>query len=315
MTRRLLLPLALVALTATSCTSFQVAAATVNGSKIPESEVESELARVRADPTFQEILSRDQGRGEARRAILNGLIRQQILVQESRKLGVEPTEAQIDRLITQEAQRAGFSVEEFLEVQNLTRDDIVELAGRVVREFELSRRVIGEADVDDEIVQRFYEQNAAAFEEAHLLRITVGTEADARSVLEQLGRGSFATVARNRSIDQLAVEGGDMGYVPLTELNPQAQGAVRQVPEGRVTDPVPTAAGFEVYRVVDRRTRPLEAVEQQIRTQLSEQSRTARFEEWVTERLQAARIVVNPKYGRFDRDAAAVVVSTGELRE
>ena len=78
MTRRALLPLAALAIAAASCATLQVAAATVNGAKIAESQVESELARVRADPQFSDILARDQGRGEARRAILTGLIRQEI---------------------------------------------------------------------------------------------------------------------------------------------------------------------------------------------------------------------------------------------
>lgn len=313
--RRLIVPLVAMVFGAASCSTFAVAAATVNGAKITESAVESELGRVRSDPNFQEILSRDQGRGEARRAILNGLIRQQVLEQEARKQGIDVTEQQIDRLISQEAQRLGLGVEEFLEVQNLTRADLEELAGRVVREFELSRRVVGDADVDDEDVLRFYELNEAAFEEAHLRRITVRTQGEARSVLEELGAGSFAEVAEEHSIDELAAQGGDMGYVPLAELSTEAQAVIRQASVGRVTDPVPTASGFEVYRVLDRRTRSLELVEDQIKTQLSEQTRGARFEEWVTERLRAARIVVNPKYGRFDRRAAAVVTGTGELRD
>lgn len=315
MTRRLVLPLVAVAVVASGCTSLQVAAATVNGAKIAESQVESELDRVRGDPNYSELLSRDQTRGEARRFILSGLIRQEILSQEAARLGIRTSPEQIDELINREAQRLGLGVEEFLELQNLSRADVEEIAGRLVREFELSRRVVDTADVPEDVVGRFYEQNATAFEEAELARITVATEADARGALERLGRTSFATVARELSIDPLAGEGGDMGYVPLSELSPQAQAAVRQVAEGRVTDPVPTETGFEIYRVLDKRTRPLGEVSDQIRAQLSEQTRTARFEEWVTTRMRAATVVVNPKYGRFDKDAAAVVTGQRELPE
>src|SRR5688500_5009754 len=55
----------------TSCASLAVAAATVNGDKISEAEVESELDTLRDDPIFGEALRRDPDtRGQRRREIL-----------------------------------------------------------------------------------------------------------------------------------------------------------------------------------------------------------------------------------------------------
>lgn len=320
MTSRRILPL-LPLLTLTllaSCSTFAVAAATVNGQKITEDQVESELDRVRSDPTFQDLLQRqaDELRGVARRNILSGLIRQVILEQEARRRGIRVTREQIDRLIEQEAGRQGLSVEEFRKAQNLSVDDAQTIGERIVRQFELRRQVTEESRVDDAAIRQAYEAQKESFVELNLLRVTVRTEAAARDVLEELQQGATLTsLAPRVSIDELADEGGDMGWTPLTSLSNQAQTALEGVAINGVTDPIPVSGnGFEIYRLIDRRSRSLSDVRDEIRGQLGDQAREQEFEEWLGEQVRAARIVVNPKYGQFDRQALQVVPGERELR-
>lgn len=313
--RFLLIPLIGAAVLVSSCSTFAVAAATVNGQKIRETQVEDELDRVRADPTFQDLLQRqaDELRGVARRNILTGLIRQVILEQEALRRDVEVTQEQINRLISQEAGRQGLTVEQFQTANNLSPTDARVIGERIVRQFELRRRVTEEVAVSDGEVRRAYDAQREAFEEVNLLRITVRTQADARRVQQELDRGeTFARLAPRLSIDDLAEEGGDMGYVPLASLPPQAQSAIQNSVEGGVTEPIVGADGIEIYRVVNRRSRPFSAVEDVLRAQLADQAREQAFEEWLNERLQKASVVVNPKYGRFDRESMQVVPGGGE---
>jgi parvulin-like peptidyl-prolyl isomerase len=272
---------------------------------------------VRADPTFQDLLQRqaDQLRGVARRNILTGLIRQQILDQEARRQGIRVTREQIDRLISQEARRQGLSVEEFRRAQNLSEDDARTIGERIVRQFELRSRVIKDVDVSESSIRNAYEAQKEAFVEVHLWRITVRSESDARAAIERLDQGSsFSAVARRRSIDNLASEGGDMGFVPVTSLSSQAQTAIENTSIGGITDPVATPSGFEIYRPVDRRSRDLEDVSDELRAQLGDQAREEQFEAWLGRRLRSAAIVVNPKYGRFDRQELQIVPGSGELQ-
>jgi parvulin-like peptidyl-prolyl isomerase len=306
----LLLPLVVLGLLGTSCSTFAVAAATVNGQKIRETQVESELDRVRADPTFQDLLQRqaDELRGVARRNILTGLIRQVILEQEARRRDVRITQEAVDRLIGQEAARQGMSIEQFRRANNLSPADARIIGERIVRQFELRRQVTKEVDVGNDDVRQAYNAQKEAFEEVNLLRITVRDQAGARRVLEELDAGeTFATLAPRLSIDDLAEDGGDMGYVPLASLPPQAQTAIQGSTDGGVTDPVAGPNGLEIYRVVSRRTRPLSDVDDEIRSQLADQAREQEFEAWLNRRLRDASVVVNPKYGRFDREAMQVV--------
>src|SRR5438132_6054202 len=311
MKRRLLLPLiAVLSVAASSCSQIAVAAATVNGGKISEAQVERELDRVRSDPTFQDLVKRqaDQVRGFARRQILSGLIRQEILAQQAKKMHLTINRAQTDRLLSDEANRSGMSVKQFLKQQNLSESDAQQLSERVVREFELKAIVARDVAVDPKQVQSFYNANKAAFEQVHLARITTRSEGDARAAIEELAAGrDFATVARNRSTDASARTGGDLGYTPTASLPSDVQAGLGQAKTGGLTPPIPTANGFEIYRLLDRRVQPLSAVEGQIRSQIGSQAQDATFESWVRKHLAQAKIVVNPQYGRFDESTLEVV--------
>jgi peptidyl-prolyl cis-trans isomerase C len=313
----LLAPVAVLAMATASCSQLAVAAATVNGEKISSAQVERELDRVRSDPTFQDLVRRqaDQVRGFARRQILSGLIRQEILAQQAQKLHIRVTKAQMTRLLSDEAARSGLSVPKFLKQQNLTQKDADQLAERVVREFELKSIVARDVAVDGKQVQAFYNANKAAFEQVHLARITARTQADATAVIGQLASGqSFADIARARSVDPAAPGGGDLGYVSTSSLPADAQAAITQVKSSGITTPIQgSAGGFEIYRVLDRRVQSLADVEGQIRNQIGGQAQDTTFETWVKNHLTSSRIVVNPEYGRFDRATLEVVAGSGQL--
>ncbi len=317
MKRLAVIPFLVLGLAGASCSTFAVAAATVNGEKITEAQVESELDRVRADPTFQGLLQRqaDQLRGVARRNILTGLIRQQVLSEEASRRGIRVTRAQVDRLIAQEAQRQGLSVEDFREAQNLSESDARTIGERIVRQFELRSRVIENVRVDSARIRSAYEAQKEAFVEAHVYRITVKSERDAARAIDEIsGEATFPEVARERSTDGLASQGGDMGYVPLTTLPSQAQAAIENVSEDGVTQPIATPSGYEIYRVADRRSRDFSDVRDELRSQLADQAREQSFEQWLGRRLRSAAIVVNPKYGRFDPQTLQIVPGNVELR-
>jgi parvulin-like peptidyl-prolyl isomerase len=318
MTRRIPLVLAALLL-AQACSSLAVAAATVNGDKITESAVENEVNVLREDPIFGEALRRDPDtRGERRRQILGELIYQSVAEQEARELGIRVTSRQAESLIARSARAAGLSEEEFLEQENLSKDEARRLAERGVRRFALMDRVANDVDLDDEAVREVYEGQQDRFVDVHLERITVETTEDAREVLEEVDSGaSFGEIAEERSTDDAADDGGDLGFVPLTTLDVQVQGAIGQAVEGGLTDPIEGEDGIEIYRLVERRTKAFGDVADEIRSSLTQSERDRLFDEWLVDRVREAKIVVNPKYGRFDRLAQrpAVVPSSSELRE
>jgi parvulin-like peptidyl-prolyl isomerase len=300
------------------CSSLAVAAATVNGDKISESEVESEVNTLREDPIFGEALRRDPDtRGQRRREILGELIYQAVAAQEATKLNIKVTDKQIDSLIARSARSAGLSVKRFLDQENLSDAEAERLAERGVRRFALIDKVVKGAEVDDDAVREVYQGQRDRFVDVQLERITVKDGAAAREVLERLDDDeSFSDIAKDVSTDDAADNGGDLGTVPITTLDVQVQSAVGQAVEGGVTDPIETEEGFEIYRLVERDTKSFREVSDEIRQSLVGSERDRLFDEWLVERVRRAKIVVNPKYGRFDKQALrpAVVPSSSELR-
>ncbi len=305
-----LFPLALACLVAASCSSLTVAAATVNGHRITQDDVEAQLKQLTADPTFGVALRQDPNvaRGEGRRQVLTTLIYTAVAEQEGDKLGVHPSSAQVDQLITERAQSDGLSVSQFLKSQNLSLADGRDIARRLLLDQELQAHVVRNTAVSDAAIKSAYQANADAFAEAHLLRMTLSSSNDVRDALSKLESGTdFATLAKQESIDQLKSNGGDMGFVLLSQLQPQEQDAIGRAKPGGVTDPIPTGTAFELFKVVERRTQPLDEASAQIRSGLQQQLQQQNYQSWLEARVRHAHIVVNPQYGRFDKAQAQVV--------
>jgi parvulin-like peptidyl-prolyl isomerase len=304
------LPAVLVCFVAASCSSLAVAAATVDGRRITQDQVEAQLRELTADPTFGDALRHDPNvaRGDGRREVLTTLIYTAVAEEEADRRGIHPTRGQIDSLISERAQVDGLTVSQFLKSQNLTLDEGRQIAKRLLLDEELSSRVLRNTAVSQSDIRAAYEANQASFAEAHLLRITVSSSADVRDALSKLESGTdFATYAKQKSIDPLATAGGDMGFVLLGQLTPQEQDAISRAKTGGLTDPIPTHSAFEVFKVVERRTQPLDEAAEQIRGGLAQQQRQQEYQDWLRARVRHARIIVNPQYGRFDRAQAQVV--------
>ena len=86
---------------------------------------------------------------------------------------------------------------------------------------------------------------------------------------------SFAEAAKEYSSDRdSAAHGGDLGFLEAKELDRPVLDALRDLEEGEVSDPIPTANGFEVVQGGEYRkehTRPFEEVRDEIEERLRQE--------------------------------------------
>jgi hypothetical protein len=166
MIRRALLFLAVIAtIGATACAQLAVAAATVDGHKITDSDVEAELDVLTGDPLFGATLRADPEEfGQTRRQILSQLIYEVITTREAEARDIHPTQAQADRLLSQAAAQQGVSVAELLENEGLTPEQARVLAERNIRRFELMEAIFDEPAIDEDLVDEIYEAQQFQFE-------------------------------------------------------------------------------------------------------------------------------------------------------
>ena len=72
----------------------------------------------------------------------------------------------------------------------------------------------------------------------------------AATVIQQLRAGApFPVVAAQFSQAQTALQGGDMGYVPLSQLDPSVAAVVVTMPTGAVSNPVRVPGGYDIVQM------------------------------------------------------------------
>lgn len=111
--------------------------------------------------------------------------------------------------------------------------------------------------------------------EAHARHILVKTEEEAKQVINDLDKGaSFAGLAKERSSDVTAKNGGDVGFFAEGEILPEFSKAAFALKPGQYTrEPVKTALGYHVIYLEgtrDRKVPDYEDVKTNIRNNLAQ---------------------------------------------
>lgn len=131
---------------------------------------------------------------------------------------------------------------------------------QVLREQMGERAIVTEADVDSQ--QRLMDQQVGKTEfRVGEIFIPIDDPAQtsdaqrfAETVIAELRRGApFQIVAAQFSQSQGALEGGDRGWVQLSQLDPAVGDLVTQMPQGAISNPVKVAGGYTIVTLFGRR--------------------------------------------------------------
>src|SRR2546422_929296 len=116
-------------------------------------------------------------------------------------------------------------------------------------------------------------KSMAGQEEVRARHILVEGEDEAKAIIEQLkGGADFATLAKEKSKDPGAAEGGDLGYFTKDQMVPEFADVAFKMYPGQLSNPVKTQFGWHVIKVEDKRTRQppeFEKVKDQIEAYLA----------------------------------------------
>ena len=160
----------------------------------------------------------------------------------------------------------------------------------------------GKSALSDEAERKVYDEAVKQVkneEEVHARHILVPTEDEAKAILAQLkGGADFAALAKEKSKDPGAAEGGDLGYFTKEQMVPEFAEVAFKLGKGQLSDPVKTQFGWHIIKVEDKRTRPTPTFEQ-VKPQI---------ENYVAHRAQAEMVENLRKSAtveRLDKPAAA----------
>ena len=147
--------------------------------------------------------------------------------------------------------------------------------------------------VTDEALHQTYDEavkSMAGQEEVRARHILVESEDEAKALLEQLKNGAdFATLAKEKSKDPGAAEGGDLCYFTKDQMVPEFADVAFKMYPGQLSNPVKTQFGWHVIKVEDRRTKQppeFDKVKDQIEAFLARKAQT----DFITKLRQSAKV-------------------------
>lgn len=285
--------------------------ASVNGKAIMRSDLDSAYeAQKQQNP--QQDGGPDQN-DTMRLSILRQLIDEEITQQRAAKMNLTATNEEVDSKLTE--MKAPFTEEQFnarLKASHHTLDDLKrEIRRSITVEKLLNKEINSKINITDADVSNYYDKHKSDFNlvetQYHLAQVLVtsipsqqttnlqgskaANDAEAKKKIQTLKNRldsgeDFGAIAMNFSENpQTASNGGDMGFVPDSQLHsdPLVYAAIQKINAGQITDilPIydnPSAAnkkvvGYAILKLIAREPagqRSLQdpAVQQNIRQQL-----------------------------------------------
>ena len=124
----------------------------------------------------------------------------------------------------------------------------------------------GKSSLSEDAERKVYDEAVKQVkneEEVHARHILVPSEDEAKAILAQLkGGADFAALAKEKSKDPGAAEGGDLGYFTKEQMVPEFAEVAFKLGKGQLSDPVKTQFGWHIIKVEDKRIRPTPTFEQ-----------------------------------------------------
>ncbi|MBU1335506.1 MAG: peptidylprolyl isomerase [Alphaproteobacteria bacterium] len=170
--------------------------------------------------------------------------------------------------------------------------------------------------VTEEAVRADYEAFIADFVPADEIRashVLVPTEEEAKAVKAELDGGAdFATVAKEKSIDPGAANGGDLGFFGKGMMVAPFEAAAFALTDiGQVSDPVESQFGWHVIRLEEKRQSAPPAFEQ-VAAQLQQQRLMTTFDETVARLMEGVSIDIPDAELKAAVDAQTETEAAGE---
>src|SRR3954467_2871467 len=131
----------------------------------------------------------------------------------------------------------------------------------------------GKAATTDDAMKKVYEEASkqiAGEQEVHARHILVETEDEAKAIEDELKKGAdFAELAKKKSKDPGASDGGDLGFFTKEQMVPEFSTVAFALEPGKISDPVKSQFGWHIIKVEEKRNRKapdFEQVKPQIET-------------------------------------------------
>lgn len=198
--------------------------------------------------------------------VLTGLIAETVQLQEAKRLGLDVTDAEVDKGLGTIAEQNKLSLKQFervlgkqgVPVPALKEQIRAQIAWSKVVQTQLRPRVVvTDNDVAAEMERRTGALGSREYDvsEIFIPVLTKDDEVEARSTANNLTRqlrgeeSDFATLARRFSQSSSAANGGQMGWVSEASLDPVLASALPTLSGSSISEPLRTEDGYVILKV------------------------------------------------------------------
>jgi parvulin-like peptidyl-prolyl isomerase len=272
--------------------------AVVDGTSITQASLDDLLARAKKSYTAQKRSFPKAGTSEYQSLQTQAvayLVQRQEYATEADKLGVQVTDAQIDKKIA-EVKKQYFSgnqkkFEKGLAEQGYTEASLRDDIRSQLQTEGIYKKITTDVKVTDADVKAYYEKNKANYsvpESRSVRHILVKTKAEADKIHAQLAAGAdFATLAKANSIDPGSKNLGGKLTVTRGQTVAPFDKAAFSLKTNELSQPVKTQFGYHIIQpladVKAGSVTPFAQVKAQIRTQLESEKKNGAVNTWVAD--------------------------------
>jgi parvulin-like peptidyl-prolyl isomerase len=258
---------------------------------------------------------REMALGETKTALLNRMIDNLLMEQESRKTGVTVRNEEVTDAINDMQKQRKISPDEFvkaLQREGMTMDAYrKDIRDQLVRLKLIRRDIKSKVAVTDEEIGEYYRKHREDYDGKEAARIRQillllpkeenpaakeKLRADADAIHKRLLNGEpFEPLSAKFSQGPAAAEGGDIGYIEKGMIHSEVEDAAFSLPLNQISGVIESSVGFHIVQVVDRRGAGIKAIEnvrEEIREKIDREKMEKKFGEWLVELRKKSHIEI-----------------------
>ena len=270
--------------------------AVVDGTQVSKASLDELLARTKKTYAAQKRQFPKAGTAEYQSLQTQAvayLVQREEYAREAEKLGVNVTDAQIQKKIDEiRKQYFGGSEKKFeagLKAQAYTLAALREDARAQLVSEGIYNHITGNAKVTDAEARKYYDDNIDRYkvaESRQVRHILVKTRAEAEKLHQELVNGAdFATLAKQNSIDPGSKNQGGKLTITKGQTVPPFDKAAFSLDTNQLSQPIKTQYGYHLIQPISDVKKgsvtPFEQVRSQIRQTMLQQQKSNAVSEWV----------------------------------
>jgi len=241
---------------------------------------------------------------QIRRAILDKLINQKIAEQQIIKLGIKVTARDVDEAIEKVKRENNFTQESLIHSLKQEGISLKEYKDEIKKEIErfqlVNYEVKSKIVITEEELKKHYQKHANEYTEVPKVRLeriflkvksandkkeiaqvkSVGTE-----ILQKLEQGhDFQGLAKIYSQGPAGPEGGNLGWIEVSQLEPVLKERIRKLSVGEYTDLDFSPSGFQIIKLAEEKKgglKPFEKIRDAIYSKLFKERVEKRYSTWL----------------------------------